>query len=122
MTLSPNVRRAHDRAAENLTNSYLGDLGRAEPTDPFGRLEARAENWRHSLAADVYETAACYRVRNVKYRHDLVVSTARWLIKQQLKANPALRAKLYTIRQNQEQADRLAKMAEQASWPALPSV
>ena len=62
------------------------------------------------------------RTFNVKYRHDLVVSTARWLIKQQLKANPALRAKLYTIRQNQEQADRLAKMAEQASWPALPSV
>jgi hypothetical protein len=119
MTLTRNTQRAHDAAAENLANSYLKDLARASDRTPFGLLEARAENWRHSLASEVYETAALYRVYNIKYRHEVVVAGARWLIKQHLKTNDTLRDKLVEIRRHEEQAERAAAMAEQASWPAL---
>lgn len=117
-SLTAKVSAAHDAAARFVADSYLRNLAKADTQ--FGTLEGLVSTFWIEVAAVVREAAAKSGVHNIRPRHDVVVSSARYLIAQTLRSDAALAAKLTAVREAQQAAEQARIAAEHASYEPLP--
>lgn len=107
--LSPALFFAHARAAEALANDYLNDLANVrlgtEDVLSFGTLEARFQSFRREYCQRVRAHAAVRGIHRFDVRTLELVAFAKADIAARLKANPALAARLASIRDTQARVE-----------------
>lgn len=106
--LSPSVSAAHRSAGQMLATCYLSQLAitnaYGDAALKFPTLRGMAYTFRHELSQRVFSVAAGRGVRNIKVRHDEIVSDAHYAVKIALESDAALARRLVAIRDTQARA------------------
>ena len=117
--ISQNISAAHDSAAFAVAQSYLANLQK-DTANTLGTLAGLINAFRVDVGGKVRSRAAALGASRCKVRFDLVELMAKNYVREALRANPTLAAKLLAIRAAQEAKARADAMAEQATWAPLP--